>query len=47
MSEKPTITINMDIPCIKCGKGGVVKSGYCLKCLGDILKESMESNYED
>lgn len=29
----PTITINMDVPCAECGKGGATANGRCLECL--------------
>ena len=32
MKEIPTITIDMDKKCIKCGKDGALPSGYCLPC---------------
>jgi len=30
--EVPTITIDMDKKCKKCGNPGALRSGYCLKC---------------
>jgi hypothetical protein len=27
-----TITIDLDAPCIRCGKPGAVNGGICLKC---------------
>jgi len=29
----PTIYINQDKPCVRCGKGGATQGGYCLKCI--------------
>lgn len=40
----PTITIDMDKKCKKCGKGGALPNGYCMNCftkykLPGILKK--------
>ena len=32
MKEVPTITIDMDEKCTKCGKEGALPSGICLAC---------------
>lgn len=34
----PTITINMDVKCIRCGKKGATPSGVCLKCISKAIK---------
>lgn len=35
----PTIHINMDAKCKRCGKGGATQGGYCLKCILAKLKK--------
>ena len=37
------ISINMDKPCVRCGKGGATQGGYCLKC---IEKSLVEGKYD-
>ncbi len=39
----PTITINMDKRCVKCGQKGRTDSGYCLKCAGDIIVDKIKN----
>lgn len=39
----PTITVNMDKKCKRCGKGGATDGGYCLKC---VLKNLKEGKYD-
>lgn len=36
---KMVLNINMDAKCVKCGKGGAMESGYCLKCIADKIKD--------
>jgi len=35
----PTITINMDIKCAECGKGGAAESGICMSCTLKAMRD--------
>ena len=37
MVETPTITIDMDKKCVRCGKGGAGKGGLCLACVSKAI----------
>ena len=39
MNETPTITIDMDRRCDKCGKKGAAQGGLCLNCVSKIIAE--------
>ena len=36
--RKADITINLDVKCKRCGKGGATQSGVCLPCFNKALK---------
>jgi len=35
--EIPTIHIDLEKKCKKCGKGGATKSGYCMACVAKMI----------
>lgn len=35
MPDKPTITIDMDKKCVKCGHKGACQNGLCMACNAD------------
>jgi hypothetical protein len=37
MSTIPTITINMDADCRRCGKAGALRNGLCLPCISKAI----------
>ena len=45
MKETPTLEINTDKECSKCGHKGTAPNGLCLKCIGGNLEEK-ETSYE-
>ncbi len=34
----PTIIVDMDRPCRRCGKPGAANGGVCLRCAANLLK---------
>lgn len=38
MDNIPTITVNLDAKCRRCGKGGATQSGVCLACIAKAVK---------
>ena len=39
MDKSPTIHVNLDAKCTRCGKGGVVEnSGICMACVAKAVK---------
>jgi putative DNA primase/helicase len=43
MTEKADITIDLDKTCTRCGAKGVTESGLCLKCVGIVAMDSIDS----
>ena len=39
MTNKPTITVDLDRRCTRCKRGGATDGGFCLKCILRNLKE--------
>lgn len=38
-----TIEINLDKPCVRCGKGGATQCGLCLECVSKRLVEKIRN----
>ena len=36
-----TIVINMDKPCVRCGKAGATDGGLCLRCVAEDIKQRL------
>ena len=43
--EIPTLEIDMDKECERCGEKGTTKRGICLKCVADSIKKNQAIGY--
>ncbi len=39
MGKTPTIKVDLEKKCIRCGEAGACENGYCMKCTAELMTE--------